>query len=75
MSTGTGTQLQYQKTEEQVLFDITTLYYNAQILKHQLEFLESNLLNTKKLLKNIELGLILGLIIGLLAGSLAGGKR
>lgn len=49
------TQLQYQKTEEQVLFDITTLYYNAQILKHQLEFLESNLLNTKKLLKNIEL--------------------
>jgi OMF family outer membrane factor len=49
------TQLQYQKTEEQVLFDITTLYYNAQILKHQLEFLESNLLNTNKLLKNIEL--------------------
>ena len=49
------TQLQYQKSEEQVLFDITTLYYNAQILKHQLDFLESNLLNTNKLLKNIEL--------------------
>ena len=49
------TQLQYQKTEEQVLFDITTLYYNAQILKHQLDFMESNLLNTNKLLKNIEL--------------------
>ncbi|MBS1750556.1 MAG: TolC family protein [Bacteroidetes bacterium] len=49
------TQLQYQKSEEQVLFDITTLYYNTQILKHQLDFLESNLLNTNKLLKNIEL--------------------
>lgn len=49
------TQLQYQKSEEQVLFDITTLYYNAQILKHQLDFLESNLINTHKLLKNMEL--------------------
>jgi len=49
------TQLQFQKSEEQVLYDITTLYYNAQILKHQLDFLESNLLNTQKLLKNIKL--------------------
>lgn len=49
------TQLQFQKSEEQVLFDITTLYYNAQILKHQLNFLESNLINTQKLLNNMEL--------------------
>lgn len=49
------TQLQFQKSEEQVLYDITTLYYNAQILKHQLDFLESNLTNTQKLLKNMEL--------------------
>src|SRR5690606_19457376 len=49
------TQLQFEKSEEQVLYDITTLYYNAQILKHQLDFLESNLINTKKLLKNMEL--------------------
>lgn len=49
------TQLQFQKSEEQVLYDITTLYYNAQVLKHQLDFLESNLLNTQKLLKNMEL--------------------
>jgi len=49
------TQLQYQKSEEQVLFDITTLYYNAQILKHQLDFLETNLENTNKLLKNMQL--------------------
>ena len=49
------TQLQYQKTEEQVLFDITTLYYNAQILKHQLDFMDSNLINSNILLQNMEL--------------------
>ncbi len=49
------TQLQYQKTEEQVLFDITTLYYNAQIVKHQLDFMDSNLINSNRLLQNMEL--------------------
>lgn len=49
------TQLQYQKTEEQVLFDITTLYYNAQILKHQLDFMDSNLINSNRLQQNMEL--------------------
>ncbi|MBS1650554.1 MAG: TolC family protein [Bacteroidetes bacterium] len=49
------TQLQFQKSEEQVLYDITTLYYNAQILKHQIDFLDTNLINTQKLLKNMEL--------------------
>lgn len=49
------THLQFQKSEEQVLFDITTLYYNAQIIVHQLAFLDSNLINTQKLLKNMEL--------------------
>ncbi|HTO17501.1 MAG TPA: TolC family protein [Edaphocola sp.] len=49
------TQIQYQKSEEQVLYDITTLYYNAQILKHQLDFLETNLINTRKLLQNTQL--------------------
>lgn len=49
------TELQYQKTEEQVLYDITMLYYNAQIMKHQLNFIDSNLINTNRLLKNIEL--------------------
>ncbi len=51
----TQTQLQFQKSEEQVLYDITTLYYNAQILKHQLQFLDDNLTNTQKLLENIQL--------------------
>lgn len=49
------TQLQYQKTEEQVLFDITTLYCNAQILKHQLDFMDNNLINSNRLLQNMEL--------------------
>ena len=49
------TQLQYQKTEEQVLFDITTLYYNVQILKHLLDFMDSNLINSNRLLQNMEL--------------------
>ena len=48
-------ELQYQKTEEQVLFDITTLYYNAQIIRHQLDFVDSNLVNTSKLLQNMQL--------------------
>lgn len=48
-------QLQFQKSEEQVLYDITTLYYNAQILKNQLYFLDSNWINTQKLLKNMQL--------------------
>lgn len=48
-------QLNYQKTEEQLLYDITTFYYNAQILKHQSEFIETNLENTHKLLQNMQL--------------------
>jgi OMF family outer membrane factor len=48
-------QLQYQKSQEQVFYEITNLYYNAQILYHQLAFLDSNLLNTGKLLKNMQL--------------------
>jgi len=52
---GELSKLQYKKTEEQVYFDITTLYYNAQILKHQLNFIDSNIINTNKLLKNLKL--------------------
>jgi len=48
-------ELQYRKTEEQVFFEITTFFYNAQILKHQKNFLENNLVNTNKLLKNVQL--------------------
>lgn len=49
------TELQYQKTEEQIFFEISNLYYNAQILHNQLAFIDSNLLNAERLLKNIQL--------------------
>lgn len=52
---GELSQLQYKKTEEQVIFDITTLYYNAQVLNHQLMFIDSNIINVNKLLKNLQL--------------------
>lgn len=49
------TELQYKKTEEQIFFEISNLYYNAQIVYNQLAFIERNLLNAEKLLKNFQL--------------------
>ncbi|MFA7273962.1 MAG: TolC family protein [Crocinitomicaceae bacterium] len=49
------TELQYQKTEEQIYYEISNLYYNAQILHHQLAFIDSNLINAERLLKNMQL--------------------
>lgn len=49
------TSLNYEKTKEDVFFDISNLYYNAQILKHQIAFIDSNLVNTNKLLKSMSL--------------------
>ncbi|MEX2564697.1 MAG: TolC family protein [Cyclobacteriaceae bacterium] len=48
------TELQYQKTEEQIYFEISNLYYNAQILHHQLAFIDSNLINAGRLLRNMQ---------------------
>jgi len=48
-------RLQYKKTREEVFFDVSNLYYNAQILKHQLAFIDSNLVNTTKLLGTMRL--------------------
>ncbi len=47
--------LQVQKTTEQVFFEISNLYYNGQILNSQRTFIDSNLTNNKKLLKNLQL--------------------
>lgn len=47
--------LQYLKTEEQIYFEISNLYYNAQILHHQLTFTDNNLINATKLLQNMQL--------------------
>jgi outer membrane protein TolC len=49
------TELQYQKTEEQIYFEISNLYYNAQILHHQLAYIDSNLINATRLLKIMQL--------------------
>ena len=49
------TELQYKKTEEQVYFEISNLYYNAQILHHQIDFIDNNLINAERLLKNTQL--------------------
>jgi len=48
-------ELQQKRTEEQVFFDISNLYYNAQILQKQKAFIDSNLVNTNKLLQNMQL--------------------
>lgn len=48
-------ELQQKRTEEQVFFDISNLYYNAQILQEQKTFIDSNLVNTNKLLQNMQL--------------------
>lgn len=47
--------LQYQKTEEQVYFDVSNLYYNASILMHQQQFIDSNLVNTIRLFQSLQL--------------------
>lgn len=47
--------LQLQKTEEQIYFDISNLYYNGQLLLRQLSFIDSNIVNTSKLLRNMQL--------------------
>jgi outer membrane protein TolC len=49
------TKLQYKKTEEQLFFEISNLYYNAQILQNQMVFIDTNLINAKRLLRNMQL--------------------
>lgn len=48
-------ELNYQRTEEELYFEISNLYYNAQILLRQMDFIESNIENSKKLHSNIKL--------------------
>jgi len=48
-------ELQYQKTKEQLMYDVTYYFFNAQILKSQIIFIDDNLKNTKQLLANVEL--------------------
>ena len=47
-------ELKYQKSEEEVYFEISNLYYNAKIISHQLNFVKANLKNAEKLLENLQ---------------------
>lgn len=49
------TRLQYSKTWEQVYFEVAGLYYNGQVIRSQLQFVEKNLLNGRKLLETMQL--------------------
>lgn len=48
-------QIQFQQTEEQVVFDVSNLYYNAQLVSNQIAFIKNGLSNSEKLLSNIQL--------------------
>ncbi len=48
-------ELQLKKSEEQIYYEISNLYYNAQVLNHQVLFIDSNLVNTQKLLRVMQL--------------------
>ena len=48
-------ELLLKKSEEQLFYEISNLYFNAQILLHQIQFVDSNRANAEKLLKNITL--------------------
>lgn len=47
-------QLQTTKVEEQLSFDIANMFYSAQIIHSQLQFLDSNLLNSQKVLSRVQ---------------------
>lgn len=49
------TKLQLKKSEEQIYFEISNLYYNAQILNRQILFVDSNLVNANRLLRTMHL--------------------
>ena len=48
-------EIQHQKSEEQIYLEISNLYYNAQIVQTQLDFIDSNISNNERLLQNIKL--------------------
>ncbi len=48
-------ELQFQKSKEEVTETVTNLYYNAQIIKNQIDFMTDNIINSTKLLNNLKL--------------------
>ncbi len=50
-----ATSLQSEMTKEEIILEISNLYYSAQIIKNQLVFVDSNITNTSVLLEHVEL--------------------
>ena len=48
-------ELQHQRTQEEVYVTISDLYYNAQIIRNQISFMDANMVNTEQLLNNLKL--------------------
>ncbi|MGE0021999.1 MAG: TolC family protein [Draconibacterium sp.] len=48
-------EIQKTKTDEDVVLEVSNAYYNAQILSIQITFLDSNIINTNKLVKTTTL--------------------
>jgi outer membrane protein TolC len=48
-------EIQKIKTDEDVVIEVSNVYYNAQILLNQLAFLDSNIINTNKLVRTTTL--------------------
>jgi OMF family outer membrane factor len=48
-------EIQKRKTDEDVVMEVSNAYYNAQVLLNQLAFLDSNIINTNKLVQTTTL--------------------
>ena len=47
--------MQRERSREEVVLELSNAYYNAQVLQARRTFLDSNLLNTEAMLRNVEL--------------------
>ena len=48
-------QIQHERTREDVVMEVSAVYYNAQILQSRLAFLDSNVVNAAALVRTLEL--------------------
>lgn len=48
-------EIQKHKTDEDVVMEVSNVYYNAQVLLNQLAFMDSNIVNTNKLVQTTTL--------------------
>ena len=52
---GELSKIQKDKSEEEVVLEVSNAYYNAQILLNQMDFLDGNIINTGKLVQTTSL--------------------